>query len=1287
MGTIFCNNIPLSTINPYTLLFKEHSLNIKYNSMQQSTSFPMIIFIFIFFYAISAFICIIITNHNYIEGILITTTLIISTLCLIISLFIKMKKNCVSIKNERLIELTLLITVFILFTFINQIFCAHLKHFNNNNKLLINIVFINIEIVVKCIWTVANVNEFAFVFIGNVVNLGIVIPYNYKKILILITIVNVFIIHSLYAYFFTKIRKEIFIHNKMNIDVKTNDVLGFGYAMMHMNYDNKHKKKITEANILNDCIVNENSYLKNILLNAYEDKENLFLLLNELEDVNEDIKKCLLYCMNYHSKQSLQINEHDNNKHYFFNSGNNLLQTIMDNNSIINNSNDKAHHKIENSLTNLVSKVGNNFNLISNTKYENDLTGKSRTFDGLPVSKFGNNVFNKQTATFDTQPQYTFQLRLSNLLTSNHLVTDSKDDIKLPISHQEINEINVEEINTQKLNNNINESIFLLPLLYTSGLNKFYQQDEFTYLGRKRINNKALKSNFIEHNNNTNLNTTSTPMNSNKHLPVIKNSFDLSLSSPTDYSFYKVYFRFNAICSGLEFVFIDESKEQFENLFKAYSRQVSMYLHDFKNPLTAINEKILDYKDVFESILMESEEQIGTFQFGKNELDDLVFLSITSDDCLNMIKSYEDFSKAIANNDITNESMKLNLSSFYLNEITDYLHDWIQIKNQRTHQELEFVVNNITISDHFKLCTDKLKLKQILINIISNSYKFTKNGEIILTITREKIHNKQYTKFHIRDTGDGMDEITMKKLFNPYFSKNDNNKNKEGCGLGLMLSMRMSKNLGLPIQVESEEKKGTAMWFYIEEREPIEGDKDNTSDNDENGNKVIENDSLINNNNHTITELTNSTVNKAEEENFRLGSKKRYSFNYNINSLNKSDSNFDFIPLNLNDSRTHNSTFIENLSVTKTRKKLSNLIRMNDKSKEHKKINSLQSTDTILCDDIMTIDPKEKSPSHLGNNFISMSPRRPAKMNFNYRVSHRFHSSIQGNNFNNRLWKKKLMKNNFSSSYEDSVFVGLSVIKQEVTMSILGKPPLNDLNLLPQHNNCTSPSYQFNQPNYSQLYRNNYTLNTVNNNQPINNNINVNFSYYKKGTASTNLNKNFSRTKGSTFSNVKSLISKKDTKTTSAFSESVHFKNEHLMKRDKTISVLLVDDDENFQRAHKRLLENLGVDDIVSIYDGIDLMMMFLRNELSSFDLIILDNFMTYLHGTDVAKIIKYMKDNEMGRKCFDFSVLNKIYISTGAQDIAMSSLEQFESVDFLAKPISKNDMEGIIRKVTAGVK
>ena len=48
-------------------------------------------------------------------------------------------------------------------------------------------------------------------------------------------------------------------------------------------------------------------------------------------------------------------------------------------------------------------------------------------------------------------------------------------------------------------------------------------------------------------------------------------------------------------------------------------------------------------------------------------------------------------------------------------------------------------------------------------------------------------------------------------------------------------------------------------------------------------------------------------------------------------------------------------------------------------------------------------------------------------------------------------------------------------------------------------------------------------------------------------------------------------------------------------------------------------------------------------------------------------QIIKFMKDSVMGSKGgFDFTVLNKIFNSTGAQDIAMSSLEQFDTVDFI---------------------
>ena len=1287
MGTIFYNNIPLSTINPYTLLFHEHSLNIQFNSTPQFKTFPIMLFSFIFLYALTTFIYIILTSHNYSEGILITTTVIISLLCLIVSLCIKFKKNCFTIKNERSVELLLLTVIFILFTLINQILCAHLKHFTNNYNSLIETIFVNLEIICKCLWTVLNVNEFVYVFFGTVINCVIIVPYNYMRLLTLFSLIIVFSAQGLYAYFFTKLRKEMFIQKKMNVDMKTNDILGLGYATMYMNVnDNNKVKKLNENEILNDSIVNENSYLKNMFFNACEDKENLFSLLNEVEDINDEIKKCLLYCLNYQTEQIQLIEKekiNQNNRNSFklsiSNSGNTLIQTTNENNNNNNSSFNKAHHKIENSLTNLVSKVSHNFQLISNNKYDNVKTGKSRTFEPQTTKKFGCSsgtaTFNSQIPSIDIHPKYTFQLPEFHKRKNKQLISDDDGDKGIPIPVQETKENQINEINTKKLNESINDSYFLLPLLFSTGLNRFLKQDEFIYLGRKRINTKSLKTQPSD-------NTMSNIKSSNKQLPIIKNSFDLSLSSPTDFSFYKIYFRFNAILSGLEFLFLDESKNQFENLFKSYSRQVSMYLHDFKNPLTAINEKIIDYKEIFQSILLESkDEQMGMFKFGKSELDDMVFLSITSEDCLGMIKSYEDFSKAFANN---NETMTLNLSSFYLSEITTYLSEWINIKNQRTHQEIEFIVNDLTLSKRFKLYTDKLKLKQILINIISNSYKFTKNGDITLTITREIINSKQYTKFHIRDTGDGMDKFTMKNLFNPFFSKNGGNKNKEGCGLGLVLSMRMSKNLGLPIEVESEENKGTSMWFYIEEKEKekIEGSENCNKTNNEEYEDNIDDNIDDNNNNNNIGTLINSVVGEDEDD-LSLTKKKNALYN---NNLNKSESNLDFIPLTFNDSKAQNTTIVEDSSFCKSKNNLNSSLNTKEKPNRYKKLNSFQSTETILCDNIMKIDPKEKGFVQAPKMFISMSPQRPTIMNLILPDSHKLSSSIQ-NSFNYSSIKKNLKRHKFQSSFEDTAFFGLSIIKQEITMSILGKPPLSDLNLISSQNNIANnnnnyPNFPFHNSTTSQLFlNNNYTLNTTNNNQSVNN-VNLGFGFCKKGTVSTLWTKNFCKTKGSSnFFNVKSLLSKKDTKTTNAFSDLG-------VKREKMISVLLVDDDENFQRAHKRLLEKLNIDEVVSVYDGIDLMMMFLRNELTSFDLIILDNFMTYLHGTEVVKIIKFMKDSEMGSKGgFDFTVLNKIFISTGAQDIAMSSLEQFDTVDFIAKPICKNDMENIIRKVLAGVK
>ena len=92
--------------------------------------------------------------------------------------------------------------------------------------------------------------------------------------------------------------------------------------------------------------------------------------------------------------------------------------------------------------------------------------------------------------------------------------------------------------------------------------------------------------------------------------------------------------------------------------------------------------------------------------------------------------------------------------------------------------------------------------------------------------------------------------------------------------------------------------------------------------------------------------------------------------------------------------------------------------------------------------------------------------------------------------------------------------------------------------------------------------------------------------------------------------------------------------------------------------------------------------MMFLKSELNNYDVIIMDNFMTYVDGTEAVRIIKYMKDMGVGKKkIFDYTILQKIHIATSAQDLAMSWLEQMDCIEFVEKPISKEAMIKILKK------
>jgi signal transduction histidine kinase len=112
--------------------------------------------------------------------------------------------------------------------------------------------------------------------------------------------------------------------------------------------------------------------------------------------------------------------------------------------------------------------------------------------------------------------------------------------------------------------------------------------------------------------------------------------------------------------------------------------------------------------------------------------------------------------------------------------------------------------------------TDPIKLKQILLNLLSNAAKFTENGEVFLEVALTEGEEPSWVEFKVRDTGIGMDEHTQEQLFNSFFQADTSSKRKfGGTGLGLTISRHFASMLGGSISVASAPGQGTEFTVHL----------------------------------------------------------------------------------------------------------------------------------------------------------------------------------------------------------------------------------------------------------------------------------------------------------------------------------------------------------------------------------------------------------------------------------------------------------------------------------------
>lgn len=227
---------------------------------------------------------------------------------------------------------------------------------------------------------------------------------------------------------------------------------------------------------------------------------------------------------------------------------------------------------------------------------------------------------------------------------------------------------------------------------------------------------------------------------------------------------------------------------------KAKSAFLANMNHELRTPLNAI----IGYSDM----LQEDAEADGLGDYVK----DLKKVKASGKHLLSLINSVLDLAKI--------ESGKMDLF-LETSPIAHLFHDVETITSPlaiANKNELIFNVGN----DMGEIATDHTKLRQILVNLLSNACKFTKNGVVTLNVTTGNINGNESIKFKVSDTGIGITEEQIGRLFNEFTQADTSTtRNYGGTGLGLAICKRFSHLMGGDITVESESGKGSTFTLEL----------------------------------------------------------------------------------------------------------------------------------------------------------------------------------------------------------------------------------------------------------------------------------------------------------------------------------------------------------------------------------------------------------------------------------------------------------------------------------------
>lgn len=229
----------------------------------------------------------------------------------------------------------------------------------------------------------------------------------------------------------------------------------------------------------------------------------------------------------------------------------------------------------------------------------------------------------------------------------------------------------------------------------------------------------------------------------------------------------------------------------------AASRAKSEFLanmsHELRTPLNAV----VGYSE----ILKEEAEGMQQQHF----VPDLERIHTAGKQLLALVNDILDLSK------VESEKMELHPEHFSLSTLIDEVSATIRPLAENNNNALEF-----DVQDGLVLYADMVKIRQSLLNLLSNACKFTQGGRVALEVFREAAEGGESIVFRVGDSGIGMTPEQIQKLFQPFTQADASTTRRYGgTGLGLAISLRFCQLMGGSIDVESALGTGSIFTMRI----------------------------------------------------------------------------------------------------------------------------------------------------------------------------------------------------------------------------------------------------------------------------------------------------------------------------------------------------------------------------------------------------------------------------------------------------------------------------------------